>query len=136
MRIRVFVFITGLVMVLAACAPSATSDGASSSGTVSSSVSAEQLEAGAQVYANKCTFCHGADGLGGDRGPAHAGNPELAYAPYTVSRILYGYGYKKMPSYASRLTDEEIADVATYIRNSWGNNFGAVSSEWVAAARR
>ncbi len=135
MRIRAFTFIAGLVMVLAACAPSATSGDTSSSGG-SSSVSAEQLVAGEKVYANRCTFCHGTDGLGGERGPAHAGNSVLAYAPYTIDRILYGYGYKKMPAFASRLTDEEVAAVATYIRNSWGNNFGAVSAEWATAARR
>ncbi len=131
MRIKVFAFITGLVMVLAACAPGVTSGGAAAS-----SVSEEQLTAGGQVFANRCTFCHGADGLGGDRGPALSGNPVLAYSPFTVDRILYGYGYKKMPSFASRLSDEEIAAVATYVRNSWGNNHGAVKTEWVTAARR
>ena len=27
-----------------------------------------------------------------------------------------------MPAYADKLSDQEIADVATYIRNSWGNS--------------
>jgi mono/diheme cytochrome c family protein len=128
MRIRVFALVVGVVTLLcAACAPGA-------AGT-SGSVNPDQLTAGGEVYANRCTFCHGADGLGGDRGPAHAGNPELAYASYVADRILHGYGYKKMPAYGGRLSDEEIANVATYIRNSWGNNFGPVSAAQVAARR-
>jgi mono/diheme cytochrome c family protein len=130
MRVRALAFIAGLVVVLAACTPGVTGGGAASS------VSASQLEAGAQVFANRCTFCHGADGLGGDRGPALSGNTQLAYGPYITSRILYGYGYRKMPSFASRLSDDEIAAVATYVRNSWGNSYGAIKSEWVTAARR
>ena len=40
-----------------------------------------------------------------------------------------------MPSFAWKLTDQEAADVATYIRNSWGNSASAVTPEQVAAAR-
>jgi mono/diheme cytochrome c family protein len=136
MRIRLFA-IVGLIAVLClACAPStASTDSAASTDSMASGVSSEQLSAGGEVYANRCTFCHGAEGEGGDRGPAQAGNPELAYASYTADRILHGYGYKKMPAFAGRLSDEEIANVATYIRNSWGNNFGAVSTAQVAARR-
>jgi aldose sugar dehydrogenase len=127
MRIRVFAFVVGVVMLLvAACAPGASG---------SSSVSPDQVAAGGELYGKRCAGCHGGDGLGGDRGPAHAGNGELAYASYTVDRILFGYGYKKMPAYGSRLNDEEIANIATYIRNSWGNNFGSVSAAQVAARR-
>ena len=31
-------------------------------------------------------------------------------------------GYIPMPSFASRLTDEEILEVANYVRSSWGND--------------
>jgi mono/diheme cytochrome c family protein len=34
------------------------------------------------------------------------------------------------------LTDQEIADVATYIRNAWGNAAPAVTPGQVAKARR
>ncbi len=39
-----------------------------------------------------------------------------------------------MPAYA-KLSDQEIADVATYIRNAWGNAAPAVTSSEVAKAR-
>jgi mono/diheme cytochrome c family protein len=40
-----------------------------------------------------------------------------------------------MPAYAEKLSDQEIADVATYIRNSWGNAASAVTAAQVAKAR-
>jgi mono/diheme cytochrome c family protein len=41
-----------------------------------------------------------------------------------------------MPAYSRRLTDQEIADVATSIRNAWGNAAPAVTPGRVAKARR
>jgi mono/diheme cytochrome c family protein len=40
-----------------------------------------------------------------------------------------------MPAYA-KLSDQEIADVTTYIRNSWGNAAPAVTPGQVAKARK
>jgi len=34
-------------------------------------------------------------------------------------------GYIMMPSFASRLTDEEIVEIANYVRTSWGNSASA-----------
>ena len=41
-----------------------------------------------------------------------------------------------MPSFAWKLTDQEIADVSTYVRNSWGNLAPAVTANQVAQLRR
>jgi mono/diheme cytochrome c family protein len=41
-----------------------------------------------------------------------------------------------MPSFAWKLGDQEIADVATYLRNSWGNRASAVSARQVADMRK
>jgi hypothetical protein len=41
-----------------------------------------------------------------------------------------------MPSFAWKLTDQEIADVSTFIRNSWGNHAAAVSAAEVRSARK
>jgi mono/diheme cytochrome c family protein len=41
-----------------------------------------------------------------------------------------------MPSFAWKLTDQEIADVATYIRNSWGNEAAAVDVSNITALRK
>ena len=40
-----------------------------------------------------------------------------------------------MPAYARQLSDQEIADVANYIRNSWGNAATPVTAAQVARAR-
>jgi mono/diheme cytochrome c family protein len=41
-----------------------------------------------------------------------------------------------MPSFAWKLTDQEVADVSTFIRNSWGNHAAAVSLADVRNARK
>jgi mono/diheme cytochrome c family protein len=41
-----------------------------------------------------------------------------------------------MPSFAWKLTDDEIADLATYIRNSWGNHAAPIGASTVRAARQ
>jgi mono/diheme cytochrome c family protein len=41
-----------------------------------------------------------------------------------------------MPGFAWKLDDQQIADVATYVRNSWGNQAPAVSSQTVADMRK
>ena len=40
-----------------------------------------------------------------------------------------------MPSFAWKLSNAEIADVATYLRNSWGNRASAVSETQVDELR-
>ena len=40
-----------------------------------------------------------------------------------------------MPSFAWKLTDQEIADVSTYVRNSWGNSARPVSASDVKSMR-
>ena len=41
-----------------------------------------------------------------------------------------------MPPYAHQLSDQQVADVANYIRNAWGNAAPPVTSDQVKAARR
>ncbi len=40
-----------------------------------------------------------------------------------------------MPGFGGQLDDQKVAAVATYIRNSWGNDFGPVTPAEVAAKR-
>jgi mono/diheme cytochrome c family protein len=93
---------------------------------------------GAQLYTDHCASCHGDQGQGqagaypalaGNRGVtlAHAGNTLKAiqnggYAPSTPAHPR-PYG---MPPFRHQLSDEEIAAVATYIRQSWGNQASPV----------
>lgn len=125
--------LAALGLVCIACAP--TSEEVPSSEPVAASEQPDLqalLEQGQEIYAASCAGCHGPDGEGGF-GPAHAGNANLADTEFVVGRILNGQG--EMPVWGTRLSDEEIAAVATYLRNTWGNDFGAVSPAEVAAQR-
>jgi mono/diheme cytochrome c family protein len=82
---------------------------------------------------NGCFVCHGQLGFGG-AGPGFRGNKMLAVDDFVVGRILFGGGI--MPPFGGRLSDAEIASVGTYIRNSWGNEFGPITPEKVAQARQ
>lgn len=126
----------GLMTLLLACAPAAEQMDADA--TDASEMTEDMgdmqamLDQGQQVYAESCAGCHGPEGLG-NVGPAHAGNANLADADFVIVRLLDGQG--QMPAWRDRLDDEQIAAVASYIRNSFGNSFGPVSAAQVGAAR-
>lgn len=92
-----------------------------------------EFQRGAAVFMKgRCFVCHGEQGFGG-AGPRLRENRFLGLGDYVVGQILVGR--KIMPAFADVLNDEEIAAVATYIRNAWGNGFGTVEPQQVAAAR-
>jgi mono/diheme cytochrome c family protein len=107
-----------------------------------------QMSAGEKVYRGACVACHELDGSSAPGiYPPLPGNANLqsAIAASTLRIILDGArtittprapNPGSMPAYADKLTDEQIADVATYIRNSWGNSASAVTAAQVAAARK
>jgi len=86
---------------------------------------------GAQVY-ESCAVCHGSNGEGGV-GPAFVGNKNIQDVQYQLQTILNGR--RAMPAWAATLSDEQIAAVATHERTSWGNDYGAITVEQVAAQR-
>lgn len=89
------------------------------------------LDKGQQIYADNCSGCHQAGGSGqAPLIPALAGNARLEDLGLIVGNVHSGKGI--MPAFPS-LGDEDIAAVATYVRNTWGNNFGGVTTDEVAA---
>jgi mono/diheme cytochrome c family protein len=110
-------------------------------------VRAASAEQGGKLYAKHCADCHGANGQGvagiyppldgnssvteptginatrsvllGGFAPATAGNPD----PYS------------MPPFAQQLNDDDIAALATYVRQSWSNRAGAVQAADVSRLR-
>jgi len=103
--------------------------------------------AGGQIYADECAACHTGAGTGLPRiFPALAASPIVqAEVPATLLRIVLHGGRSvattlaptasAMPAFGGQLTDQEIADVSTYIRNSWGNAAPEVSAGQVPAER-
>jgi mono/diheme cytochrome c family protein len=105
------------------------------------------MQAGAMLYRNNCGACHGGDGKG-ERliFPPLAGNAILIQpSAESLTRVVLegaqAAGTKtaptapSMPSFAWKLDDAQVADLLTYIRNSWGNAAAPVSAESVGKIR-
>jgi alcohol dehydrogenase (quinone), cytochrome c subunit len=102
---------------------------------------------GATLYLKQCSSCHGRDGNGhSDLLPPLAGSaPVLERNPSSVINvILNGAGriivngvpdsYRMTP-FRVLLSDQDVADVATFIRHSWGNEAGTVQASQVQELR-
>ncbi len=93
---------------------------------------ATSAEHGQSLYELHCVICHGDSGAGNPpMFPALDANDNLADSLLIVANIRQGSGI--MPPFPD-LTIEDITALANYIRNAWTNDFGAVSSEEVAAS--
>ena len=90
------------------------------------------LKAGETLYASDCASCHKPSGEGmPPTFPALAGNSFLSDASAVVKKVYEGGG--SMPSHPS-YTAKDLAAVATYVRNTWGNSYGGVSVSDAAGA--
>jgi mono/diheme cytochrome c family protein len=110
-------------------------------------VAAEGGGAGASVFNAKCAACHQMNGQGiPNVFPPLAGSTLVTGDPVLSIRIvLHGFNGpierdgKKfngvMQPWKNDLTDQEIADVLTYVRSSWGNAAAAVTAEQVKEQR-
>jgi mono/diheme cytochrome c family protein len=106
------------------------------------------MKTGQAVYAKFCIACHEADGTGSPRiyPPLPANALLQSVNPSSTLRITLDGAHTvttprapntgEMPAYARQLSDEEIAAVANYIRNSWGNSGPLVTPAQVAKARK
>jgi mono/diheme cytochrome c family protein len=106
-----------------------------------------QMADGEKLYKAACIACHELDGSGAPRiYPPLPGNANLQSAdPSSALRIILDGAETRttprapnkgsMPAYA-KWSDQQIADVTNYIRNSWGNAAPLVTPAQVAKARR
>lgn len=108
-------------------------------------ISAATLTAGKAVYVQNCLTCHQADGGGVD-----GLNPPLTKTSYVLgdkTRLvkvvlnglqgedIEGEPYNNVMPGFDALTDQQIADVLTYVRNSFGNKASALKAPEVKAIR-
>lgn len=112
------------------------------------SVSAERLEAGKQVYVSVCQACHMENGKGiaGVFPPLSNSDyllADLKRAIHIIANgmkgeiVVNGVTYnQEMPKPLPELTNQQVADVLTYILNSWDNKGGEVTPEEVSVARK
>ena len=105
----------------------------------------ESMERGKIVYATYCVSCHFQEGQG-----LPGVFPPLAKSDYliedldrSIKQIVFGVSgemtvnravYNGMMQGFS-ISDEEVADVLNYIRNSWGNSAEIVTPEQVATVK-
>lgn len=104
---------------------------------------AKQMQDGQAIFVARCSVCH-APANAHDY-PWFAGNTLVqSRNPATMLRIVLqgasstasdpGSGYS-MPAFPV-LSDKDLADVATYIRNTWGNRAEPVSAHDVRSLRK
>ena len=105
------------------------------------------MAAGAVLYRNTCASCHGADGKGETLiFPPLAGNAVLMQASTEslIRVVLEGAQAvststaptaPSMPSFAWKFDDAQVADLVTYVRNSWGNAGAPVEAGTVGKIR-
>ncbi|MFT7484535.1 MAG: putative heme-binding domain-containing protein [Candidatus Paceibacteria bacterium] len=112
----------------------------------------DQFIRGAELYSREghCATCHQPDGLGLQAG----GFPPIADTPWStgdegrlIKLTLNGLlgpmevkgkpypGLVPMTPFGGILKDQEIADVLTYVRNSFGNHSSVISPQKVAEVR-
>ncbi|GAB4029738.1 hypothetical protein GCM10028809_21070 [Spirosoma gilvum] len=110
-----------------------------------------QVERGALIYNELCSQCHGSNGMGAPAGngklmaPALAGSSHMQGHPnYAIQVVLHGLeGPIEGKTYAGGLmasmkeqSDEWIADVLSYVRNSLSNDASLISPQQVAMVRQ
>jgi mono/diheme cytochrome c family protein len=103
--------------------------------------------AGAAIYRDQCSACHGLDGRGTPLLFPSLADSSLVRAqdPASLVRVVLrgarsvGTAAEPtapgMPAYGAQLDDAQVAAVLTYIRNGWGRGSSPVSEDVVARAR-
>jgi mono/diheme cytochrome c family protein len=106
------------------------------------------MRRGAEIYSDACSSCHLENGVGQSRVFPPLGKDAMLQQsdPTGLEHVILGgtrIGISasrpsplSMPSFAWKLTDQEIADVSTFIRNSWGNRAAQVSASDVHDLRK
>lgn len=113
-----------------------------------SPLDAGAMKRGAAIYSDACASCHLENGVGQPRFFPPLGRDAMLQQadPTGLEHLILAGGRVgatsdrpsplAMPSFAWKLTDDQIADVSTYIRNSWGNQAAPVSASKARDVRR
>jgi nitrite reductase (NO-forming) len=107
----------------------------------------EQVKAGQALFAGTCSTCHQANGQGlPGVFPPLAKSDYFAKDPMRIADVVLngltgtvtvnGQAYNSVMPPMGQLTDDEVANLATYVVNSWGNAGGRVTKEQVAERRK
>jgi alcohol dehydrogenase (quinone), cytochrome c subunit len=115
--------------------------------TATALAAGHEANRGAELYDDNCAACHHTDGAGSPNAlPKVAGNSSvLAPDPNSLIRLVLAGGALPgttaapsalgMPGFAWRLSNQEIAELLTFVRTSWGNQASRVTAGEVARVR-
>ena len=114
--------------------------------TIPAALQAQKARTGAELYGT-CAACHMANGAGmaGVFPPLAGSEWVTGKAEVPIAIVLHGIqgeitvkGAKYngvMTAWAAMFSDQEVANVVTYIRSQWGNKASAVTAAQVTAVR-
>ena len=98
-----------------------------------------RFDAGREIYRDICQACHQPDGRGEDkRAPTLIGAAFTLGPAEIAARILLNGkegAFGLMPPIGSKLSDEQIASVLTYVRRDWGQTASPVDAGTVKSVR-
>jgi len=106
------------------------------------------MKQGEAIFQDNCAACHRMDGSGVPRYfPPIKGDSNVQQSDPTSPIHFVLAGTRKvpvdaaptplsMPAFDWKLSDQQVAAVLTYVRNSWGNSASAVSADKVADLRK
>ena len=112
------------------------------------SISAQNMSNGKKIYETRCLVCHQADGGGVpnmnaplDGASNVVGNDiarmvKIIRGGYKERIALDGYYYSNAMTANPDLKDQDIADVLSYIRNSWSNKASKVTLAQVQKVKK
>ena len=112
------------------------------------SISAQNMSNGKKIYETRCLVCHQADGGGVpnmnaplDGASNVVGNDiarmvKIIRGGYNERIALDGYYYSNAMTANPDLKDQDIADVLSYIRNSWSNKASKVTLAQVQKVKK
>lgn len=115
---------------------------------VVNTISAQNMSNGKKIYETRCLVCHQADGGGVpnmnaplDGASNVVGNDiarmvKIIRGGYNERIALDGYYYSNAMTANPDLKDQDIADVLSYIRNSWSNKASKVTLAQVQKVKK
>ena len=112
------------MMVGAGAAPAFAQDGDS-----------ESADPGRTVYESSCVGCHQAGGRGVEGVFPSLRDNELVQGPPEALLIVVLEGRAAMPGFGETLSNQQIAAVLSYLRNSWGNDAKRIPKAEIAEIR-
>jgi mono/diheme cytochrome c family protein len=145
-QFRISVMTALLVVVLAGCTQEEPGEMAQAVDAGTRTLE-QRVARGEKLYAAHCAACHQASGHGlAGAFPPLAGADYLQAGPAAVVNVILnglsgpivvnGKEYNSVMPNLSYLNDSDVADVVTFVMNSWGNPGGEVSPAEVSAARK